>query len=116
MTYARYEHRHLTVACDLGDTDTKTRLGHWQALRDTHQLGAEAIPDGARLWLRADAASIAEDLVQEEAQCCGFLDFELATDGDRIRLDITSFAPQGAQIAAFLLGLNPDLRSHVANR
>lgn len=108
MTYVRHEHRNLTVACDLEDADTKTRLGQWQALRDTHELGAETIPGGARLWLRADAASIAEDLVQQEAQCCGFLDFELATDGDRVRLDITSLAPHGAQIAVFLVGLNPD--------
>ncbi|HUZ88438.1 MAG TPA: hypothetical protein VMU49_01270 [Candidatus Acidoferrales bacterium] len=108
MTHVRHEHRHLTVACDLDVADLKTRAAEWQVLRDSYGLSAEAIPGGTRLWLRADAESVAESLVQQEAQCCGFLDFEMTSQGERVRLDVTSLAPEGAQVAAFLAGIDPD--------
>ena len=108
MTVIRHEHRHLAVACDLDSADVKTRIGEWRALRDAHGRGAEAVPDGARLWLSPDATSIAADLIQREAQCCGFLDLEMVAEADRVRLEITSLSPEGAQAAVFLAGLDPD--------
>jgi hypothetical protein len=55
-----------------------------------------------------EAALAARDLVDREAQCCRFLDFELATESDRVSLDITSVSSPGQRIAAFLAGLDPD--------
>ena len=108
MTQLRREHPHLTVACDLDAADIGTRVGEWEALRDTYGLGAGTIPGGVRMWLTPDSASIAENLVEREAQCCAFLDFKIARDGSRVRLDITSLAPMGVQVAAFLGGLEHD--------
>lgn len=108
MTQVRREHRHLTVACDLEAAGAEARVAEWQALRDAYELGAETIPGGARMWLATDAAPLAESLVRREAGCCGFLDFDMATEDGRVRLDITSPAPQGAQVAVFLAGLNRD--------
>jgi hypothetical protein len=108
VTNVRLEHRHLTVACDLDVTYLKTRAAEWQVLRESSGLGAEVIPGGARIWLRVDAESAAESLVQREAQCCGFLDFEMTSHGEQVRLDVTSLAPEGAQVAAFLAGIDPD--------
>jgi hypothetical protein len=108
MTHVRHEHRNLTVACDLDVADLTTRAAEWQMLRESHGLGAEVIPGGARLWLRVDAESDAESLVQQEAQCCGFLDFEMTSQGERICLQVTSLVPEGAQVAAFLAGIDHD--------
>jgi hypothetical protein len=108
MTVIRHEHRDLTVACELDSADLKTRVGEWQTLRDDHGRGAEAIPGGGRLWLSSDAVSIAADLIQRESRCCGFLDFEMVVQAERLRLQITSLSPHGARVAAFLAGLDPD--------
>jgi len=110
---ARYEHRQLTVACDLQLTDRMTRLEEWEELRDRHGCGAELIGGGARLRLREAAGPEVGDLIRREAGCCGFLDFELAADGDRVRLDITSPSAQGARVAAFLAGVDPTLADRI---
>jgi hypothetical protein len=107
MTHVRYEHRHLDVACDLSTAELGARAAEWRRLRDSAGLGATRIDGGARLSLRLDAAAAAADLVQREARCCGFLDFELTSESDRLRLDITSPDPQGSGVAAALAGL-PD--------
>jgi hypothetical protein len=107
-THIRYEHRHLDVACDLAAAELGARAGEWRELRDSAGLGAIRIDRGARLWLRPDAAAVAEDLARREAGCCGFLDIELGPDGDRLRLDITSPAPYGDEVAAVLAGLDRD--------
>ncbi len=104
-THVSYEHRHLDVACDLNAAELGARAAEWRQLRDSAGSGVTRIDGGARLWLRADAAVAAEDLVRREAACCGFLDFELAFDGGRLRLDITSPAPHGGEVAALLAGL-----------
>lgn len=97
--------RGRTVACSLPDAEVGDRVTSWRALRERAGLGAEAIDGGARLWLSRDSAAEAEDLLRREAACCGFLDFTLAPDGDRLRLDVTSPAPGGDRVAALLAGL-----------
>lgn len=108
MTVIRHEHRDLTVACALDSADVKTRVAEWQNLRDDHGRGAEVIPGGARLWLSPDAISMATDLIRRESACCGFLDFEMVVQTERLCLQITSLSAQGARVAAFLAGLDPD--------
>lgn len=111
MDRIRVEHRHTDVACALEATDQGLRAAEWERLRHDAALAAERIPNGARLWLRADAAATAEDLVHKETRCCGFLDFELVPDTGRIRLDITSATSAGSEVAAILAGMGPDAPS-----
>ena len=73
-------------------------------LRRGHGLGADTIPGGARLWLRPTAWESARDLASREADCCGFLDLDLAGDADRVHLDVTSPA-EDAPLIAWLVGL-----------
>ena len=107
-THVRYEHRHLDVACDLNAAEQGARAAEWRRLLDSAGLDVTRVEGGARLWLRPGAAVAAEDLIRREAGCCGFLDFELTTDGDRLRLDITSVASCGDEIAAALAGLRSE--------
>ena len=107
MSDIRYEHRHLDVACELAAAELGTRAMEWRRLRKDAGLGSDPIPGGARLWLRPDAAAVAGDLVRREAACCGFLDLDLVADGDQLRLDITSPAPEAAAVIAGLCGVEP---------
>jgi hypothetical protein len=107
MTDVRYQHRHLDVACELEGPEAQARLGEWERLRETAGLGTELIPGGARLWLRGDAVVAAGDLARREALCCGFLDIELVSAGDRWRLDVTSLVPEGSEVGASLVGIRP---------
>ncbi len=107
MSTIRHHHRDLDVACRLGAADAAARAVQWQRLREGAGLGSEAIPGGARLWLRAEAAADAEALARQESGCCGFLDLELGLVDDRLRLDITSPAPDAGPVIACLAGLDP---------
>jgi hypothetical protein len=104
MDAVRFQHRHLDVACELDEATVGGRVDEWRTLQK-RALGAEAIAGGARLWLPADAWAPAEDLARRESACCGFLDIELAADGDRLRLDVTSDAASAQPMIASLLGI-----------
>ncbi|HWE69957.1 MAG TPA: hypothetical protein VG205_06325 [Acidimicrobiales bacterium] len=104
MSESRFQHRHLDVACELEAADAGTRAEEWRRLREEAGLGSDPIAGGTRLWLRPDARSAAEDLARREAGCCGFLDLAIARDGDRLRLDITSLAPDAAPVIAVITG------------
>jgi hypothetical protein len=99
-----FPHRHLDVSCELEADDAGARTEEWRRLREEAGLGSDPIDGGTRLWLRADAREAAEDLAGREAACCGFLDLDVAVDGDRLRLDITSLAPEAAPLIALLTG------------
>jgi len=66
MTSIRFEHRHLDVACQLDRAEATARAQEWDQLRTESGLGAEPIPDGARVWLRADCWAAAEDLARRD--------------------------------------------------
>lgn len=105
MRAIHHRHRHLDVACELDGAGMKDRAEEWERLRSAYCLRAEPIPDGARLWLRREAAPVAEDLVRREADCCGFLDVGLTRHGRRLRLDLTSPAPEAGYVIAELAGV-----------
>lgn len=106
MDLIRILHRDRVVACHLEPTIIADRLGAWRDLRARYGLGAEPLARGARIWLHPGGRVPAERLVREEAACCAFLDLELATDGERLRLDLTSPAPGGRTVAGALAGLD----------
>jgi hypothetical protein len=107
MRNIHYEHRHLEVACGLEAVEAGTRATEWRRLREEAGQGSDWIPGGARLWLQPESQAVAEDLAEREAICCGFLDIDLASDGDRLRLDLTSLAPDAAPVIACIAGLEP---------
>ena len=105
MDTTHHRHRHLDVACDLDAQDARGQVGEWGRLRADYGLAAEPIPAGARLWLRAEGRSAAEELAAREAACCGFLDIDLVAEEDRLRVDLTSSAPGAAPVIAELASL-----------
>ena len=86
----------------------RDRAEEWERLRADYCLRAEPIPGGARLWLRREAGPVAEDLVGREADCCGFLDLHLTSDGRKLRLDLTSPASEAGPVIAELAGIRLD--------
>lgn len=86
------------IACTLGAGDFKARIA-WLADLNARAL-AEHRRDGLTLHLRyrAEALGEVEDLVRQERDCCGFLDFQVRPDGAFVDLAIT--APAEADLAA----------------
>lgn len=88
----------VPIACTLGAGDFKARMA-WLA-----DLNARALIDHRRdgltlhLRYRAEAHDEVEDLVRQERECCGFLEFQVRQDGAFVELAITS--PVEAEIAA----------------
>lgn len=103
MDPIRYAHRHADVACQLDSNDAVCRVAEWQRLRAS-ALGSTAIPKGIRLWLPVETLKVADELARREAECCGFLDIELAEDGGLLRLDIISVASDAAPIITAIVG------------
>lgn len=101
METERYEHRHLDMACQLGESDTVTRMEEWATVRG-RSVRTELISGGVRVWLPTESGDLVRDLARREAQCCGFLDIEVAVQGDQVRLDITSTARSTAPLIQFL--------------
>jgi hypothetical protein len=107
MSSLHLRHRHLDVACELDAVGMSDRTEEWERLRADFCVRAETIPGGARLWLRREAGPEAGDLARREADCCGFLDVDLVSEGRRLRLDLTSPAPEAAPVIAQLVGVEP---------
>jgi len=86
------------IACTLGAGDFRARLA-WLA-----DLNARALTDHRRdgltlhLRYRAEARDEVEDLVRQERECCGFLEFQVQPDGAFV--DLAIIAPAEAEIAA----------------
>ncbi len=104
MSTVRFRHRDPRVTCALEEAAAAERLAAWRVLRDGAEV--EEVVDGVRLWLRSTLRDAALELTALEARCCPFLDFELATEGDRLRLDVTSPAPGAAPAVAAITGLS----------
>ena len=99
-----YRHTSTDVACTLGIEGAATRIDEWRRLRDAAGLGVEDIPGGLRLWMEPGAGRPAADLARRESECCGFLDFQLASEGGRLRLDVTSPVPEARRVVRALVG------------
>ena len=99
-----YRHSTTDVACTLGAGGAATRMEEWRRLREASGLEVEEIAGGLRLWLKAGATSAAAALARRESRCCGFLDFQLASQGGRLHLDLTSPVPEAGVVIRALVG------------
>jgi hypothetical protein len=78
------------LACTLGPAEFRQRLDRIRGL--TRAALRERTRDGLQLRLGYDSAAAAEvrELVALERACCGFLDFQLREQGDRLLVNITA--------------------------
>lgn len=89
------------IACTLEAGDFKTRIAWIADLNRRALLGSRREDLRLELTYAPDAQEDVHELVRREQQCCGFLDFELRTDSDAVRLVVT--APETAREAADLV-------------
>lgn len=103
----------LAIACTLGAGDFKARVADIQALARRSLISSRREPLRLHLTYAPEALAEVEELAAREAECCGFLDFDLQHDGEAVRLTIT--APIGAPAADELFAhFAPDLARHTA--
>jgi adenine deaminase len=108
VSVVRLRHRGLEVACALNEPAAAARLGAWAALCE--EAEAEPLPGGVRLWLRPELRATAIEVAEGEARCCPFLDFELAPEHGRLRLDITSPVAEAGAVLNAITGVRPASR------
>ena len=108
MDIERHEHRHLDIVCDLNASAAASQAAEWADVKD-QATWIEPLPGGVRVWLPAQSAELARDLARREAQCCGFLDIEVIVDPDKVKIDITSAAPDAVHLIDFLKDLPRDV-------
>ena len=84
----------ISIACSLAATDLEARLAEWRDLRADALISEHS--EGhvvTSVWRRdADAEARLRALVDAERECCPFLGFELAEEGEVVRLT-TTFLP-----------------------
>jgi hypothetical protein len=87
------------LACTLGPAEFRQRLVRIRLL--TRTALRERTRDGLQLRLGYDSAAAAEvrELVALERACCGFLDFQLREQGDRLLVTITAPAEAADSVA-----------------
>jgi hypothetical protein len=88
------------LACSLGTGELRERGEEIEALFGAYATGSERTPGGVRISLSGDdaVAERVEALVAAERECCPFLRFDLAREGDRLVLDIEG-PPEAREIA-----------------
>jgi hypothetical protein len=82
----------LPIACTLDPVDGRDRMQRWRTL---HSLAhPAALRDGSRLELRYAAGAGVYDeltaLAAAESECCGFVTWTVACDGDVPILTVTA--------------------------
>jgi hypothetical protein len=101
MALTSDDEQSVPIACTLGLSDLKTRLGELaslnsDALRHHERRGLEL-----ELVYAVEARERVHEMVRREKECCAFLNFELREDGENVRLIIR--APESARAVATLV-------------
>ncbi|MER9876397.1 hypothetical protein [Mesorhizobium sp. M0195] len=91
----------LSIACTLGASDFKERVGGIRALARRSLRNADRTPLSLELTYGPEALEEVTDLMRKEQTCCAFLTFDLKNNSRGVVLTIT--APQQAAEAADLL-------------
>jgi hypothetical protein len=81
----------LPIACSLGPHELAGRADEWRALGESALIGAARTEAAAvQRYRRApEVEARLRELVALEAECCPFLDFERAEEGDEIVLKVS---------------------------
>jgi hypothetical protein len=96
MDTSRRELPLLPVACTLGATDGAAQLQRWRQLNDRALLRRVREAGELLLVYRGDdrTRTELESLVAVETTCCAFLDWQLETQGDDLRLHVRGTAAE----------------------
>lgn len=87
----------LAIACTLDSTSFRDRVASIRDLASRHLLSSRREPLVLHLIYAAAALPEVENLVEQESECCAFLDFHIKS-GEQVELIIT--APESAALAA----------------
>lgn len=95
--------KELPIACSLDAAGLGDRVDRWRALADRALITAERTDEGAIQRYRNQAGVEAElrDLIALEAECCPFLDFELAERDGEVELAIAGPPDAGEMLDVF---------------
>jgi hypothetical protein len=93
----------LPIACSLGPDQLSGRADAWRQLAERALIEAKRSEAAAVQRYRREVGveTKLRELVRREAECCPFLDFELADEGDALVLTITGPADAAAVIDLF---------------
>ena len=102
----------VPIACTLGGSDRRARAVAIRELGDRALVGLEANDRRARLRFHGERERV-EALVAAESQCCAFLQFAIARDGEETEVEIRT--PEGGEsllralVAAIVAGWEGEL-------
>lgn len=85
--------KNTLIVCTLDAGDSKFRTAQIEDLASRHLRSVSRKPLSVELTYATEASSELRDIVRKEAQCCPFLNFDLAESPDGIRLKITAPGP-----------------------
>lgn len=100
------------IACTLTEPELRVRLEAITALAQRALLDHQHDGPTMRLRYASEAADELERLVEQERECCGFLEFDLVRHPDGVHLAIT--AP--AQVAGFASTLTAHFLGDVSRK
>jgi len=102
----------VPIACTLGGSDRRTRAAAIRELGERALIGLDASDRRARLRFQGERERV-EALVAAESQCCAFLQFAMAEDGEETEVEIRT--PEGGEpllralVAGFVAGWEGEL-------
>ena len=102
----------VPIACTLGGSDRRTRAAAIRELGERALIGLDASDRRARLRFQGQRDRV-EALVAAESQCCAFLQFTMAEDGEETEVEIRT--PEGGEpllralVAAVVAGWEGEL-------
>jgi len=92
-----------SIACSLNANDAATREARWRSVAAAALIKAERTTSGARQTYRRDGKVERElaELIELEAACCPFLEFELSNRPGEVVLDVRAPAQAAGIIELF---------------
>lgn len=102
----------VPIACTLGGSDRRARAVAIRELGEQALIGLDASDRRARLRFQGQRDRV-EALVAAESQCCAFLQFTMAEDGEETEVEIRT--PEGGEpllralVAAVVAGWEGEL-------
>jgi hypothetical protein len=82
----------VPIACTLSESAARNQIGEWRTVVARSVVAVERRSSSSvSMTLQADLVGLTElvKLAQREKACCGFFEFDLAIDADRVRFRVT---------------------------